>query len=228
MVLIHSQSRTRRAIGAVIFLSGMAISYVAVSAITPQGREARMAVVDSTAPGKPPVNPFASSNGSNLVALVITASNCGWSSQPRTVEGLGAIRSSLQSAHAGSYARISVIGVALDDTVANGLKFLSQIRRGNVGSAFDQVVVGGSWLNEEIVRYVWMAKAAEASTPQVVLLERRIDTRDYLSASRIAVASDTHVQNVVGSAAILRWLADGVPLARQPRATGEPVNGPSL
>jgi hypothetical protein len=144
------------------------------------------------------------------------------------MEALGVIRSSLLSAHGGSYAKISVIGVALDDTVSNGLQFLTQIGRGNVAQAFDQVAVGGSWLNEEIVRYVWMAGAAEASTPQVVLLERRIDTGDYLSASRIGVEGETHLQNITGSSAILQWLADGVPLARQPPARAEPMNGPSL
>lgn len=48
--------------------------------------------------------------------------------------------------------------------------------------------VGGSWLNEEVVRFVWRDSVAPAASPQVIVIARPVNTANYLSG-KIVVQS---------------------------------------
>ena len=159
-----------------------------------------------------PVNPFASANGTHLIAFVMTASDCGWSTLPEGMEAIRSLRARMQSDHGTAYAQVSVVGVALDTNVAAGLKFLSDLGNGTPGGAFDQISVGGSWLNEQAVRFFWRKQAAVAAIPQIVVIERQVDTGSYLSESAIRVQDDAVVATPRGHEAILAWLDQGTPL----------------
>jgi hypothetical protein len=159
----------------------------------------------------PLVNPFASANGTHLIAFVITASDCGWSQRPSMMEAMGSLRSKLRTKHGANYAQVSVIGVALDEDLDAGLRFLSQLGKGKPGGAFDQVVVGGSWLNEQIVRFVWRDSVAEAASPQVIVIERPVNTESYLSTFTIGIKNDRVVTNRTGRE-IFEWISDGLPV----------------
>ena len=167
-----------------------------------------------------PVNPFASATGTHLIAFVITASDCGWSSRPATMRAIGGIRQALRSAYGNAYADVSVIGVDLDQDLSGGLRFLAELGDGRLGGAFDQVIVGGSWLNEEVVRFVWRERIAQAAAPEIVILERPISAESYLSTSTILVQSDRLLATIIGSAAILQWVRDGLPLQHASYAGG--------
>ncbi|NOT06972.1 MAG: hypothetical protein HOP28_02080 [Gemmatimonadales bacterium] len=208
------QALGRRAVSGVVVLGSLTASYTGVTFWQHQrqlsaaaAREAREEAEDD-----PPVNPFAAHHGKHLIAFVITASDCGWSTQPATMEAVGSIRAKLQSAHGGAYAKVSVVGIGLDKDLGAGLRFLADLGQGKVDRAFDQVIVGGSWLNEQIVRFVWRERLADAASPQVILIERPVNTEAYLSASTIGVESDRLLANPSGSAEIVRWIDLGLPL----------------
>ena len=115
--------------------------------------------------------------------------------------------------HYTRYAHVGVVGVAIDEEPEAGLDFLSEIGGGGVRHAFDQIAIGGSWLNEHLVRFVWREAVAEAATPQVIVVERLVDTRSYLSDYTIRTEEDRVVATASGSSPILQWLEEGLPLA---------------
>ena len=169
-----SRSWVVRSLAAVAMITSAAMSYIIIGA----WREAatlKTAAMAKPSPA-PPVNPFASASGLNLIAYVITSSDCGWSRLPATLHAVSSIREKLLAAHGKKYAKVSVVGVALDSDPDKGIAFLKEMGRGKIGGAFDQIVVGGSWLNEQIVRVVWRERMASAASPQVVVVERLVDT----------------------------------------------------
>lgn len=201
---------------ATIVLGSMAGSYTVVGVWVQQRRAdaaaaRRSAAVQNEAA---PVNPFASANGTHLIAYVVTASDCGWSTQPGVMAAIRTMRTKLQSVHGASYAQVSVVGVALDKNLDEGLRFLSSVGNGTAGEIFDQVIVGGSWLNEQIVRFVWREGVTIAASPQVLIIERPVNTESYLSNWTIGVQDDTVVTSKLGSDEIVSWINRGVPLER--------------
>ena len=196
-----------------VLLVSTLVAYVSASTLL---EEMRTRGAGSTRAESPtpdaPTNPFASVDGVHLIAFVITASDCGWSNHPQTKAALGSIRERMRSAYGDRYAHLEIVGVAIDEEPEAGLTFLSEIGGGTVRTAFDQVAVGGSWLNEQVVRFVWREGKAVASTPQVIVVERLVDTSSYLSESTIKTGDDLVVANPRGSRDLLRWLEQGLPL----------------
>lgn len=206
----------RRAVPAVVLVGAIVASYMGFSA----WRQQRSDVWVSTSPRHPgesvdanaAANPFASANGTHLIAFVVTASECGWSNQPAVMDAIGALRTTIRSAHKESFAHVSVVGVLLDENLDEGLRFASDMGKGRLDGAFDQLIIGGSWLNEQIVRMVWRDRVARAATPQVLVIQRSVNTQGYLTDKRIFVEGDTVVANVVGGSDLLSWVSRGMPL----------------
>jgi len=159
-----------------------------------------------------PVNPFASANGKHLIAYVVTASDCGWSRLPAGMEAIRKLRAKMHDYHGKSYAQVSVVAVDIDEDLNAGWKFLGELGNGHPSDAFDQVIVGGSWLNEQIVRFVWREQIARPATPQVVLIERPVSTDTYVATSTIGVGDDTLVGAFAGANQITGWMKQGMPL----------------
>ena len=206
----------RKSLSASLLLGSMFASYTGVSLWQQQRESGAAARKPDRARHVPPVNPFASANGTHLIAFVITASDCGWSKLPATMQAVGSLRAKLRSTYGGSYALVSVVGVVLDKDVQAGLRFVSTLGEGSPDGAFDQLIVGGSWLNEQVVRLVWRERMAQAASPQVLVIERPVNTDSYLSASRIGVQNDRVLVNPIGSAEIVQWIAQGMPLDYHP------------
>lgn len=213
------RAMARKPLTGAVLLGSMTVSYLGVSLWRQQLGSASAGSAGAVAGEAVPVNPFAAANGMHLIAFVITASDCGWSAQAATMEAVGKIRASLRSAHGSSYAQVTVVGVALDENLDAGLQFLSDIGKGTVRGAYDQVVVGGSWLNEQVVRFVWREHISEAASPQVIVIERPVSTEFYLVSSTIGVQNDRLLTNPSGSAQIVHWIDQGVPLDYSPLKT---------
>lgn len=209
--LLRSVARNPLALS-VLFLSTL-VAYLAASSLLTAMRAtgAGTPLAESPNPDAP-TNPFASVNGAHLIAFVITASDCGWSNHPETKAALGILRERMRSVYGDKYAHIEVVGVAIDEDPEAGLTFLSDIGRGTVRTAFDQVAVGGSWLNEQVVRFAWREAKARAATPQVIVVERLVDTSSYLSEYTIKTGDDLVVANASGASDIVRWIEQGLPL----------------
>jgi hypothetical protein len=162
----------------------------------------------------PPVNPFASSHGTNLVVYIFTASDCGWSKLVIQKEAFRTIGAKVRSIHGASYARVTVIGVSLDEDVNLGVEHLKRFGNGKIANAFDQIVIGGSWLNEQIVQMVWREKVIQAALPQILIIERPVDTGSYLTDHSIRVEDSRIVASLTGERQISRWIEGGYQLKK--------------
>jgi hypothetical protein len=146
--------------------------------------------------------------GDYLVAYVLMSSECGFCTEKHTEEAIRTLRDSLRASQGSHFAHISVVGVSLDDDLAAGSRYLSGL--GKYGTAFDQVAIGESWLNEFATRLIWRDGLAKAAIPQVVLIERRIDARNY--PRYIDVRRDSMLLTVTGRDSLIAWVAGGTRL----------------
>lgn len=154
--------------------------------------------------------PFPS--GRYLVAFVLVSSKCGFCTEPWARKALGEVRDSLQRTQGKTFAHTSVIGVAIDDDLQAGVRYLQGFRGRR--TSFDELSIGGSWLNEIVTSLVWRDGLATAEVPQVVLVERRVDARGY--PGNIAVRRDSMLLRVVGREDVIAWVNAGTPLAFRP------------
>ncbi len=206
--------RGRRALAGGLILLCAAFSYQTVSFVRVSRAESarRERAARAAADTTPPVNPFASVHGKNLIAYIITASDCGWSQRPATMQAVSQIRNRLKVAHGSEYAAVTVIGVAIDKDPTAGLDFLAKIAKMSPDGAFDQVMAGGSWLNEELVRLLWRDALIEGASPQVLLIERQVASDQYLKDWTLQLGSDRVLANPSGSNGIVGWIGEGLPL----------------
>jgi hypothetical protein len=206
-------------LSALVLVGSTAASYAIVSAWWPRAPQPLTASdIKGSDPALTPVNPFAAANGTNLIVYFFTSSTCGWSKILDQGEAIRSLRTQIRSAHGASYAQITMVGVGLDRDLGTGLQFLGKLGQGDIAKAFDQVIVGGSWLNEQIVKLVWREGTIEAAMPQILVVERPVDTRDYVATSKIVLRDDRVVANVVGEVAITKWMKEGTPIPQGPVA----------
>lgn len=211
----------RSALAVILLMTSGGASYI----VTSTWRAARPASPTGLESGQvlEAVNPFA--NGTYLIAFVLAGSDCGWSTRPEMMQAVGQLRESLQSAHGSSFAQVSVVGVAIDKDIRAGLQFLDDLAEGASEPLFDQISVGGSWLNENVVRLVWRDGVTAPSVPQIVVVQRSVDTDSYLSESIIEVHSDSVLLNLLGTVEIAQWIAMGTPLEWPMRTPPANENG---
>jgi hypothetical protein len=188
-----------------VVVASIIASYVAVGAL-------RQRVAESGKVDAGPGRPFEPANGTHLIVYVVGAAECGWSNHPSMLSAYKTIRNVLRTFHGSKYAQITVIGVAIDQDINVGLKYLSTAGGGRYEDAFDQIVVGGSWLNEEIVRFAWQERATKASTPQIVLVERPVSAEGYRQTYTLGVEKDRVLAVKIGAESILAWINQGAPL----------------
>lgn len=194
-----------------VLLTSAGASYIGLSSLLNARPMARLTgLPDDSAP---PVNPFAADDGMHLIAFVFASSECGWSSRPETMRAVKGIREAMRAVFDSTYARVSVIAVSTDTDLNIGLRFLREVGGGDLNGAFDQIMVGGSWLNEQAIRFIWRERIAEAGVPQIVVIERPVITASYMVSSTIGVLGDRLRANPVGSTAIMQWVQSGFPLA---------------
>jgi hypothetical protein len=192
---------------ALLFLVISASSYTLASAAMSSGfrKAARSDRPDATIP-----NPYESSHGTHLVAYVVAASDCGWSRQPETLSAIRSLPATLRRTHGNRYKSIGVVATILDRDVSDGIAFVKTIA--GEEKLFDQVSLGGGWLNEHLLRRVWGDSLVPAASPQIILVTRSVDTSDYLSRSRIQVGDDSLLVVVSGSSRISSWIRNGATL----------------
>jgi len=162
-------------------------------------------------------SPFPS--GRYLVALVLLSSECGFCAEKGTKKAIRQLRDSLHASAGKAFARVSVIGIAIDNDPGAGVRYLQSL--GPSGAVFDELSAGGGWLNEFVTALVWRDGVATPEVPQVVLLERRVDASGF--PRYIDVQADSLLLKVTGRDSLIAWINQGTPLAfgrsRRPRAT---------
>lgn len=146
--------------------------------------------------------------GTHLLAYVLLSHRCGFCTEEGTKRALRNIRPSLMKYQNAPYAKVSVVGVALDADIDAGFEYLEDLNEDN--AAFDELSVGGSWLNHFVTQLVWRGGMAEASTPSIVVVARNVDATAY--PSNIGVGADSFVTRISGRRAIINWVTGGTPL----------------
>jgi hypothetical protein len=191
-------------LSACMLIGSAAVTYSLATGVKPTKPR-----VERTESEGPPTNPFAAAHGRNLVAYTFIASDCGWSTLPRSRETIRSLRTRLRTTHQAEYAQISVVGVGLDLDASTGVAFLADIAGGSISEAFDQVLVGGSWLNDKALQVMWSDRLIKPALPQILVVERSVGTQDYIATSRLTVGDDRIVANIVGEREIADWATGG-------------------
>lgn len=141
--------------------------------------------------------------GRQLVAFVLVSSDCSYCKQPDTKLGIAALRDRFRTNTSNGYRSATVVGVDLDLNLEVGLNYL----RGIGLDQFDEISVGKSWLNENLVRLVWRDKAAPPSVPQVIIVSRDMNAK--LKPLRVDFTTDSVLSVLTGRKAILSWVRAG-------------------
>ncbi|MDB4952229.1 MAG: hypothetical protein JWM27_4878 [Gemmatimonadetes bacterium] len=145
-----------------------------------------------------------------LVAVLIATSECIGTRNPDFVPAVRAMKAELARRAAAQGLTLRLVGVALDDQVADGLGLLNRV------GPFHEVSAGGNWLNTDAVAYIWRNRSHSTSVPQWVLLERDV----ALGRSEIGVAPDHVIAVVAGADKMRAWV-------RASRAEVPPVGNAS-
>lgn len=143
--------------------------------------------------------------GSELVIVLIGSSAC---SIARDGDGQSAFRATIkmlrQQARDHQIERVSTVGVAVDWLPDSGLAFLRKI------TEFDEVIVGRSWLNTGLDRYV-RASGGELAVPQVIVLRRSVAMSPN-AVNELAISDEHILQTTVGLEPLLAWARAGAPV----------------
>jgi len=97
--------------------------------------------------------------------------------------------------------RFRAIAVAIDDDPGAGWKFVRKFGR------FDEVSLGGNWINHDVVRYVWRDFPFRPGIPQVVVVERQVRK----GKTSVEVSPEHEVRRLLGTEEIRRWGDAGAP-----------------
>jgi len=150
--------------------------------------------------------------GPHLLAYVLVSANCSVCARDEVKSSVAQIRGRLRAKYGLRFKRIAVIGVAVDKDLKGGLGYLSGLGL----DRFDEVDIGGGWLNEQFTDRIWRAGVSEALVPQVILATRWVESRGDPSM-RLDVRPDTVLRVVKGGSEIVQWIKRGTPLEYQAR-----------
>lgn len=90
---------------------------------------------------------------------------------------------------------LEVVGVSVDWDVDDGIRFLRRY------GPFDEMVVGGNWVNLAAIEYIWRDQPGTPTIPQIVVVRRRVDP----GPSTIGVGPDQVLGRFVGVEQIVEW-----------------------
>ena len=171
---------------------------VVALAILGGGTLARVA----SAPSIPAVD--LSVSGIEIAVIFVVSSSCGASRTPGFAAAFRSLRDSVEVRAQRKGARMRMIGVSVDPTVRDGLEVLRRF------GDFDEMTLGGGWLNLASQQYLWGRFAGKAGVPQVLIFERRIEVQE----TEFRVAAERFLIRRVGTDEFLAWADAGFPWPR--------------
>lgn len=140
-------------------------------------------------------------DGRQIVAVYLGASTCVPCLRPEVKAAVRSMKSLVAAQARLRGASFAAIGVANDWSPATGMTFLEPL------GAFDQLVIGGNWMNVAIERFLLRDRESELSMPQVLIVERTVRLGD-----RVTISEPIVIHRVIGGDAIPAWVAAGAPL----------------
>lgn len=140
--------------------------------------------------------------GREIVAVYFGASTCGPCLLPSVKDAVRAMKPLLDGQAKQAHAAFSVIGVSTDWQTAKGSEFLAPL------GLFDQVVVGGNWMNLAVEHLVWRDPKGSPALPQVLVFDRTVNPE----GRTITFSEPNLLRRVTGSDSIVAWVAAGAPI----------------
>jgi hypothetical protein len=140
-----------------------------------------------------------------LVAVFVLSSNCFASrdeEMPRLVEE---VKQSLKEASTLNAHEFRAVAVGVDPTPEASWSLIQTMGR------FDEVILGGGWLNHGMLSYVWEGHAGPPDVPQIVLVRRGLRR---MSDGLYGVTDAEVLGRFVGFGEIRRWVYAGAPVRR--------------
>ncbi|HEV7587485.1 MAG TPA: hypothetical protein VGO40_05095 [Longimicrobium sp.] len=174
------------------------VSAVAGGAAWRGGSALRHAVASPNA-GYTPAYRFRT--GTEVVMVFVGTSTCRATKEKGFPAVLERVKVAASRRAAAEGKQFRVIGVAMDNDTDVGLRFLRKFGK------FDELAVGGNWMNQEVVRYVWRDLPYRPSVPQLVVLEREIRKEKTV----VWVSPEREVRRLLGTDEIRRWGDAGAP-----------------
>jgi hypothetical protein len=147
--------------------------------------------------GRSSADPLTPDDRIQDVMILIGSSHCGYSTDPKLKGAYDRLVAANDKAH--HFGPTLRIGVSMDEDARRGFEWLQSVGR------FDEVDIGGNWLNDAVVNYIWSERAAPPSIPQILLVERHIHEAG-LPSPRISVTKARIIRRAAGLDHITQWL----------------------
>jgi hypothetical protein len=149
--------------------------------------------------------------GRQLVVYLFGGSRCGFCQKRETKDAFRSMRRQLMERYvaSGHYSSLTVVGVAIDDSLTEGVKYLQSFGSGVV----DEISVGSGWQNDYMNRLLWRDQIAAPAIPLVIVVSRSMSAT--LAPLNLTYSADSVVTVVQGSDRIADWVRSGplLPLA---------------
>ncbi|WP_412063126.1 hypothetical protein [Rubrivirga sp. IMCC45206] len=166
---------------------------------------------------EPYISTFEQGPGTDLVMVLFTNQDCGWSRTPAVQRSVHEAKALLQARAEAEGKRFSAVAVIKNYDWEEGIEFLSAFGH------FDEVLAGRSWFNTGIVEHCFNQAGCEPATPMILVFERDVTTIDHPSGPEgrilyvfgpreylVTVSDGRPVEE--SSTGIAAWVAAGVPL----------------
>ena len=142
-----------------------------------------------------------SSGEEEIVLVYLGSSSCGWSNLPEVLRAVKDAKILVADRARNAGLRFSALGIATDLDASRGWEHLRK------AGLFDEVVSGMGWSNSGTEKYVFGALAGPASTPQLLVIQRRWNNNS--PGGRQEVEAERVLVRKAGANAISRWVSQG-------------------
>jgi len=148
--------------------------------------------------------------GRQLLAIYIGAIDCQPCVWPPFKSSLRRMWPLLAAQARQAHTGFATFGVAISEDIDSGVAMLQPL------SQFDEISIGGGWVNQTAEKYFWADPTGKAAVPQVLIVEREINATE--TKSQWSVSAHRMVLRVIGADPIRAWVDKGAPLglARNP------------
>lgn len=143
--------------------------------------------------------------GNELVMVFVGSPTCGASTDPAVARLVREAADHLRARSVGEDARMVSVGVSLNWVPGEGWRYLSRIMN------FDEVVIGRSWVNSELIELVWEYPHAIAATPQIIVFRQNVTPPS--DTVRASLRRETPTVWATGPNGIRDWAEAGYPLS---------------
>jgi hypothetical protein len=135
-----------------------------------------------------------------IVAVLVISTRC--PIRPELLTTIERMKLTLARRAQATGRSFSAVAVVLDWSDRNAMRFINRFGR------FDELILGGNWLNSGTVQWIWRGVPGVARVPQVVVVERPVRPL----ANTIVVGSERELVRRVNNEEILAWGQQNFPL----------------